>query len=105
MSEEPAKELPDLTESILSEEQIRDLFRDIGALTQVIEIIPKHGPRDYVDDTVALTLDTARDAFLNGQFRGVQIRYRHDGGLWWDTLLRAPDGFRIVRIKHDFDGR
>ena len=96
-------ELPELTESVLDADQVGDLFRDIGALTQVVEIIPKQGPQDYVDDTVALDLDTARDRLLDGTFRGVQVRYQYDGGLWWDTLIRTPQGVRIVRIRHDFD--
>ena len=101
---EPDKTLPELTESTLGAEQLGDLFRDIGALTQVVEIIPKQGPRDYVDDRLTLDLDTAQARLLDGTFRGVQIRYRYDGGLWWDTLIKLPEGFRIVRIRHDFDG-
>ena len=100
--EEP-QALPELTESLLGADQLADLFRDIGALTQVVEIIPKQGPRDYVDDSKSLDLESARDRLLDGTFRGLQIRYQYDGGLWWDTLIRVPDGIRIVRIRHDFD--
>ena len=33
----------------------------------------------------------------------MQLRYRHDGTTWWDTLMPTPnDTFRIVRIQHDF---
>lgn len=101
---EPPPELPDLTESVLNTEQLHDLFRDLGALTQVTEIIPKQGQREYVDDTVILDLESAQARLLDGTFRGLQIRYRYDDGLWWDTLIRVPNGFRIVRIRHDFDG-
>ena len=103
MSEEATK-LPELTESVLSPDQIRELFRDIEALTQIVEIIPKHGSRDYVDDSIELDLATARDRLLDRTYRGLQIRYQYDGGLWWDTLIRIPEGIRIVRIRHEFDG-
>ena len=98
-------ELPELTQSTLDREQLDALFRDIGALTRVVEIIPKHGPREHVDDSVALTLDAAHEGLFEGAFRGVQIRYVHEGSLWWDSLLRTPEGgFSIVRIRHDIDG-
>ena len=102
--EEEPNALPELTESLLGAEQITDLFRDIGALTEIVEIIPKQGPRDYVDDSESLDLESARAQLLDGGFRGLQIRYQYQGGLWWDTLIRVPQGFRIVRIRHDFDG-
>jgi hypothetical protein len=35
--------------------------------------------------------------------RGLQLRYRHQGKTWWDTVMPLPGGlFRIVRIEHDF---
>ncbi|MFT4547208.1 MAG: hypothetical protein ACI9UA_001722 [Pseudoalteromonas tetraodonis] len=102
MSDQP-EALPELTESVLDAGQIENLFRDIGALTQVVEIIPKHGRRDYVDDTASLDLEAAQERLLDGSFRGLQIRYRYDGSLWWDTLIGHPEGFRIVRIRHDFN--
>ena len=94
-------ELPELAESVLDADQIAALFRDVEALTEIMEIIPKHGPRDYVDDTTELTLTSALDGLLDGTFRGVQIRYRYDGGWWWDTIINVPGGYRIVRIRHD----
>ena len=102
---QPGLELPELTQSILDREQLDALFRDIAALTQIGEIIPKHGPREHVDDSIPLTLDAAHEGLLEGAFRGVQIRYIHEGSLWWDTLLRTPEGgFTIVRIRHDIEG-
>jgi hypothetical protein len=99
--------LPDLIESVLDGDQIADLFRDIAALTTVREIIPKTGGRqEYVDETPApLTLEAAREQLLAGAYRGLQIRYDYDGGQWWDTLIPVAEGTRIVRIRHDFDGK
>ena len=35
---------------------------------------------------------------------GLQVRYRHDGREWWDTLLAlSPGGFRLVRIEQRWD--
>jgi hypothetical protein len=103
--EEPTAppELPPLHESTLAGDDLDALFRDLGALTRVIGILPKYGPRDHVDPHPApLTLDAARDGLLRGDFRGLQIRYLYDDAEWWDTLLPAPGSgaFRIVRIQH-----
>ena len=104
MSDSSPLELPELTQSVLTTDDLEALFRDIAELTEVVEIIPKLGARERVDDTAALTLDSARQGLLGGDFRGVQLRYLHEGGLWWDTLLRVPEGFSIVRIRHDPQG-
>ncbi len=97
---QPGIELPDLTQSVLDREQLDALFRDLTALTQIVEIIPKHGPREHVNDTVAFTLEAAHQGLLVGEFRGIQIRYLHENNLWWDTLMRVATGFMIVRICH-----
>lgn len=94
--------LPDLLQSVLGPTDLDALFRDIGSLTRVLEIIPKHGPRDHVPDApVSLSLDEARTLLDSGAICGLQIRYVHDNTQWWDTLLRTPEGVRIVRIQHE----
>ena len=100
---EPSLELPELTESVLGAEEVGALFRDLVALTKIVEIIPKRQARGYVDDSTKLSLDDAREGILSGEFRGLQIRYLYDGGLWWDTLICSPKGINIVRIRHDID--
>ena len=95
-------DFPELLQSVLGPEELDALFRDIGTLTQVLEVIPKYGPRDYAPESAsALTLDAARDLLSSGAVRGLQIRYIHEDAQWWDTLLRTPEGVRIVRIRHD----
>lgn len=97
-------ELPDLQQSVLDAETLEQLFSDLATCTEIIEIIPKAAAEGYVPEHTHMTLDEARALLLNGQIRGLQIRYHYQGSQWWDTLLPAPDnpGFRIVRIQHDF---
>lgn len=98
--------LPDLQQSILDREALEQLVVDIKSLTEVIEVIPKGKVDGYVAEpgtTGGLDLDLARDLLLAGQIHGLQIRYIHDGAQWWDTLLRVPEGIKIVRIRHDFN--
>lgn len=96
--------LPDLQQAELDNNTIRSLFRDIGALTRVLEIIPKTGARSMVPEAVSnLTLDSAADALLSGSVRGIQLRYEFEGSQWWDSVIALPQPgtFRLVRIQHD----
>jgi len=93
-------ELPELHESILDEATVDQLFADIKALTQIVEVIPKTIKEGYVQGE-SLSLDQGRRMLRDGGCRALQIRYVLDGALWWDTLMTQPGGTRVVRIRHD----
>lgn len=97
-------ELPELQQSVLDAATLRQLFADLAACTEITEIIPKQAAEGYVPEHSSLTLDEARAMLLGRRIRGLQIRYNYQGSQWWDTLLPAPggEGFRIVRIEHNF---
>ena len=95
--------LPDLHQSELDEATLRQLFEDVRAHTELMEVIPKQAATGYVPETAAITLAEGLSFLLDGTVRALQLRYRHDGAVWWDTLMPTPHGtFRIVRIRHDF---
>lgn len=96
--------LPDLQQSVLDQATLEQLFVDLAALTEITEIIPKMSAEGYVPEQSRMNLDEARGLLFGGQVRGLQIRYNYQGSQWWDTLLPVPgnEGFRIVRIQHDF---
>ncbi len=95
--------LPDLHQSEVDESTLRQLFTDVGTHTEIIEIIPKHAPGYVAEEPEPLQLDEAFQLLVNRSVRGLQLRYRHEGKTWWDTLMPLPGGlFRIVRIEHDF---
>jgi hypothetical protein len=97
-----ALKLPDLNQATLDLPGVEALLRDIAACTQVTEIIPRAAAQGYVTDGVALTLADACRLLEERAVRGLQIRYRYDGADWWDTLMVLPEGWRLVRIRHDF---
>lgn len=98
--------LPDLHQSELDEATLRQLFEDVRAHTELMEVIPKHAATGYVPEIAAITLDEGLAFLVDGTVRAVQLRYRHDGAVWWDTLMPTPHKtFRIVRIRHDFPPR
>lgn len=95
--------LPDLHQAELDEPTLRQLFRDVADHTELMEVIPKHAAASYVPEVAAITLAEGLEMLLAGSVRALQLRYRHDSGVWWDTLMPTPEGtFRIVRIRHEF---
>lgn len=96
--------MPPMSDAVLDDAALACLFRDIGELAQVDEIIIKHRP-GHVNDAQQVTLKEAHDLIRSRQVKGVQIRYRHDGAHWWDTLMPIGEGVRLVRVRHDFPPR
>lgn len=95
--------LPDLHQSEIDEATLRQLFTDVGTHGEILEIIPKHAPGYVAEHPEQLQLDEAFALLVSRTVRGLQLRYRHAGTTWWDTLIPLPGGlFRIVRIEHDF---
>lgn len=99
MTDQPP--LPDLLQSDIDASTLRQWITDVGTLTEIIEIIPKHR-RGYVEEHAeSPQLDEAYQMLVEGRVAGLQIRYLHQGKLWWDTVMPLPEGcFRIVRIEH-----
>lgn len=93
--------LPPMNEALLDDAQLDALFGDIAALTEIDEILIKSGP-GRVNDALRPTLADARELLRSDGVLAVQIRYRHENAHWWDTLMRAGDKVRLVRVRHDF---
>ncbi len=102
--EEARLKLPDLNTTLLDDEQVEQLLRDIELCAQIAEIIPKFAARGHVPDSASVTLAEARKLIATRAVRGLQLRYRFEDADWWDTLMLVGDQFRIVRIRHDFGG-
>lgn len=94
-------ELPDLQQADLDEATLADLFRDVELAAELIGVTRKDAPEVRATEE-PLTLAEAHDLLRTGRTRSIQLRYRHDGAQWWDTLTRTPNGVRLVRVRHDF---
>jgi hypothetical protein len=94
----PAESLPALQDALLDGDTLEALFRDLGGLVELQEILLKGASRSHALEHAA-SLEEARTALSQGAVIGVQIRYRYQGSDWWDTLLRTPQGIRLVRIQ------
>lgn len=96
--------LPDLHQATLDRHTLEQLFKDLETHAEVNDVIPKFAQRGYVPEG-PITLEEARKLLFFNSARGVQIRYRYEGADWWDTIMSAPEGFRLVRIRHDFSAQ
>lgn len=88
--------LPTLQTADLDEEGLDALLVDLAACAEDIEIVVKSAPAARAEGA-APALRAALERFRAGELRGVQIRYRFEGRLWCDTLIRTAGGARLVR--------
>lgn len=95
-------DLPDVHEAFLDRETYESVLRDIATQTEVLDVLAKGASEEYAPEK-DIGLDKARELFDAGIIRSFQMRYRWDGLEWRDTVMRTPEGVKIVRISHDFD--
>ena len=92
-------QLPPLCDAVVDLATLAQLEADLQHRTQVHSVQVKHGATRMVGDGV-WQLPAAFAALREGKVRGVQINYRYENQEWTDTLLRIPDGYRLVRVQH-----
>ncbi|MCH5375578.1 MAG: hypothetical protein JJ992_16530 [Planctomycetes bacterium] len=75
-------------------EQILALFADLaaGADVQHVQLRTESSDR-------TVSLQEAEAAFVNGQARAIQVRYRFEGELWSDTLMPGDPLTTIIRNR------
>lgn len=97
MNDDDDAPLPPLQTALLDAVDVDRLLSDIAACGELIEVRVKGAPCERAE-AGGSALARARMA-LDGGALGVQLRYRHDGREWWDTLVRASGGVRLVRVE------
>ena len=91
--------LPDVQQAVLDAATLDALFSDLAQCAEVLSVVLKTSRGPVAEASVSLA--AGRAALEEGTARGVQIRYRHEGTEWCDTLLRTPAGVRLVRVNSD----
>jgi hypothetical protein len=97
---DPDLVLPPVHVAEIDHDKLRELFTDVEALGERLEIVLKRAPEAHVERAPCVSLAEALEQLSSGAALGAQLRYSYKGADWWDTLLRTPDGFRLVRIQH-----
>lgn len=87
-----AIDLPEVLEAEWGNDQMIQLFADLQEAAEITHVQLRTHKADQSTD-----LHTARDAFLCGQTRAIQIRYRYEGQHWGDTVLPGDPTTRIIR--------
>jgi hypothetical protein len=88
---------PPLQIADLDLDRLRDLFADIAALSEGLTIVLKRAAVEAADTGARASIDEALEGLCRGAVVGVQLRYGFAGALWVDTVMRSPEGFRLVR--------
>lgn len=94
-----ADALPPICDVLVDAATIDQLFFDIAAAAELIGVTRKARGAQRADDD-ALDLAAAHAALRAGTVGAVQLRYRHAGEEWCDTVISIADGFRLIRISH-----
>jgi hypothetical protein len=95
--------LPELQDALLDAPTVEQLFLDIRHASELLGVSLKGGAEARASELASSDpLAHAQEALRQGSVLGVQLRYRHRGREWWDTLLRVSGGVRLVRIAPDF---
>jgi hypothetical protein len=90
--------LPQLQTAVLDAATLGQLFVDLQACAQVLDVLAKRGAEVRADEA-PITLADAHRLLVQGAARGIQLRYLYDGAEWRDTLLAAGGAFRLCRMK------
>ncbi len=93
--------LPELGDSVLRDRQIHALLADYEREVNIHGVLLRRGARNHTDGSSDLSAREAVLRLMEGEVRGVQIRYLWEGCEWWDTLMQTPEGIRLVRIRHE----
>ncbi|HRP62006.1 MAG TPA: hypothetical protein PK400_01795 [Phycisphaerales bacterium] len=93
--------LPEMSNVMLSDEVIEQLFRDLAQCAVVSHITVRASPRQHTPQD-GISLEQARTMLLSGDVQGVQLRYQFQGEAYCDTLMRAAGGVRLVRMKQAY---
>lgn len=88
--------LAELTQAVLDHATLEALVRDLGSQTQILSLTTKQGEQRRAQ-SAGDSLVEAVEALKQGKLRGVQVHYLWRGQEWLDTLLRGPEGIKIVR--------
>jgi hypothetical protein len=90
-------ELPPVHQASLAWSVVDELFDDLAALAQHVEVRLKLVGRARAEAGTT-DLAGARRALVDGSAIGAQIRYVHAGQPWCDTLVREAEGLRLIRM-------
>jgi hypothetical protein len=98
MTTDQAPPLAPVWEKLIDRSTLTQLFVELKSHSRILSIRQKGGTQRYAGEE-ELDLASVYTRLVNGVVHGVQVRYLYDGQEWCDTLLRAHDGWKLLRMK------
>jgi hypothetical protein len=92
--------VPLLVDGVIDATTLRQLFTDLTTSAIVLGLREKGGPTEYTSGDEPIP-EMALSRLLTGSVRAIQVRYRFADHEWTDTILHTPNGFRVVRCRHE----
>lgn len=91
-------DFPELRQSKVGRGGLERYFEDLREVAEVDDVRVKGGAAQYADDR-EVGLERAFELLLEGEVRGVQIRYVWRDEAWWDTLIGGEEGVELTRVQ------
>ena len=86
--------LPEVLQAKWARDQVLQWFDDLSRGADI-----QHVQLKSIGTAAGTTLADAMAAFVAGQARAIQVRYRFDGDSWCDTVLAGHSMSTIVRTR------
>ncbi|MCU0712134.1 MAG: hypothetical protein MUC43_08750 [Pirellula sp.] len=96
-------QMPEMREALLDTANVRELVSDLSQLTRILSVQCKTSARSQTPLNSSISLVQAAERLLSGEVQAVQVKYFFDHYEWTDTLMRLPNGVRMVRCRHEPD--
>ena len=90
-----SRELPTLHEALLDWDALDCVLADLDDFVQVKELQGRLASGEVL---ACATLVGARDELVAGEIQGLQITYDFADQTWIDTIIREPEGARLLRM-------
>jgi hypothetical protein len=87
-------------DAILDAAAVAQLVFDVEHAGELLGLTVKPAGARRAAPAAVMSLAEAHRALIERSVAGIQLRYRFRGEEWWDTLLCAPTGIRLIRINH-----
>jgi hypothetical protein len=97
-------ELPPLHQAVLDAATLAAYFADLAQCAEALQVHARLTGAERGAPPVPMSLGEACDALRGGTAKALQVRYRYQGAVWFDTLLGSPEGVRIVRMQEPAAG-
>lgn len=89
--------IPELHIATLDDATLDQLLFDVAHAATSVEVRLKGGPTALAWGA-SPSLAEARVTLQRGEASAMQLRYAFRGKTWVDTLMRTPEGIRLVRM-------